>query len=1078
MRFKFKILVVLLLVSLISKAQFYYGLQQEFGKNRVQYQAFYWNYFDFERYRVYCYEGGTELAKFVSYNTEAQIKEIEKKLDYVTDEKFQILVYNNQNDFQQSNLGLSSEEQSNVGGMTKIVGNKISVYFDGSHTNLLKQIREGIAETLVNEYLYGGRTRDMIKNGTLLVVPEWYKQGLIAYLSEPWNVDVDNRIYDGIKYDKYYQFNRLTGKDAVDAGHSIWYYVCDTYGESMIPNLLYMTKVTRNIENSFNFVLNISSEELIYEWHDSFGKRMMHKDSTRFSLEKPFIENPKKATSYYQIKLSPSNDNVIYVTNQMSQYKVWLHNISTNERKRIAKWGPKIERINDQTYPLLAWHPTGKLFAMVLERKGVITLNTYNVEDGERFSRNITGLKKVIDFAYSDDGKRIVLSGVKNGKGQSDIFIFSINSGGLEEVTSDIFDDNHPRFVNHGNQIVFESNRTEDTIKAKYDNAYMTPLAKHTDIFMYDLKTKSKRLYQITNTPDYSESFAQDFINGNITYLSEANGIRNRYLAKLDSVISYVDTVAHYRYTFNSKAITNYNYNILEQDVNLKANSTLENFLIDGRNYFYIKSIPSFDNLKYYEPQLTHYRRLSKYSGKKSVVQNYSVQDGSSRDTSKIDVTRYNVKVFKNNNTVVVNNEPNGFPVNNDTAKVKAKKEFVLPVMENYYINFSTDYVVTQLDNSFLNLSYQKFTGVGVPVYNNPGMSGFFKVGLSDLFEDYRVTGGFRIAGSLDNEYFVSVENRKKLWDKQLILHRQAQNKLNIGSNEFLKIHTHDAQFKIKYPFSEVSCIRNTLYYRNDRTVYASSTEQNLSKENTYQNWVGLKTEYVFDNTINRGLNLMYGTRLKVFAEYLRQVKLERKDLIVLGFDVRHYQKIHRDFIWANRIAGSTSLGTDRLIYYMGGVDNWFNPKFDNRINVLHPETYGFQTLATNMRGFKQNIRNGNNFVVINSELRFPIFKYLLNRPIKSDFVNNFQIVGFGDVGTAWYGKSPYSEENTINKTYVPGNPVSAVLFEQKDPIVGGYGLGLRSRIFGYFVRLDLAYGIENQVRQKRMIYLSFNTDF
>src|SRR6202008_4972246 len=115
----------------------------------------------------------------------------------------------------------------------------------------------------------------------------------------------------------------------------------------------------------------------------------------------------------------------------------------------------------------------------------------------------------------------------------------------------------------------------------------------------------------------------------------------------------------------------------------------------------------------------------------------------------------------------------------------------------------------------------------------------------------------------------------------------------------------------------------------------------------------------------------------KMWVEYWRMIKEEKHDLLTFGFDVRDYRKIHRDLIWANRLAGASSWGSDRLIYYMGGVDNWLNPQFDRSINIMNPDQYQFQTLATNMRGFKQNIRNGNNFVVLNSELRWPIFKYL-----------------------------------------------------------------------------------------------------
>jgi hypothetical protein len=115
-----------------------------------------------------------------------------------------------------------------------------------------------------------------------------------------------------------------------------------------------------------------------------------------------------------------------------------------------------------------------------------------------------------------------------------------------------------------------------------------------------------------------------------------------------------------------------------------------------------------------------------------------------------------------------------------------------------------------------------------------------------------------------------------------------------------------------------------------------------------YDNYGGAKVEYIFDNTRKRGLNLFYGTRFKLWAEYWRLVKEEQHDLLTFGFDYRHYQKIHRDLIWANRIAGATSQGKDRLIYYLGGVDSWLNPQFDRTINIVKPEQYQFQTLATN----------------------------------------------------------------------------------------------------------------------------------
>jgi hypothetical protein len=229
-------------------------------------------------------------------------------------------------------------------------------------------------------------------------------------------------------------------------------------------------------------------------------------------------------------------------------------------------------------------------------------------------------------------------------------------------------------------------------------------------------------------------------------------------------------------------------------------------------------------------------------------------------------------------------------------------------------------------------------------------------------------------------------------------------------------------------------------------------------------------------------VNILNGFRAKVWAEYWRLIKTERRDLITAGFDVRHYQKIHRQLTWCNRIAGGNSLGTDRLLFYLGGVDNWFNARFNNEINIVQPEQYQFQTLATNMRGFSQNIRNGNNFVVFNSELRWPFIRYIVDRPLRSDFLNNLQLIGFADVGAAWFGFNPLSKDNTENvNTYLQGSnlsPTIITVINEKDPMVAGFGWGVRSRIYGYFVRLDVGYGVDNFKTQKRVISLSFATDF
>jgi hypothetical protein len=87
--------------------------------------------------------------------------------------------------------------------------------------------------------------------------------------------------------------------------------------------------------------------------------------------------------------------------------------------------------------------------------------------------------------------------------------------------------------------------------------------------------------------------------------------------------------------------------------------------------------------------------------------------------------------------------------------------------------------------------------------------------------------------------------------------------------------------------------------------------------------------------------------------------------------------------------------------------------------------------------------------------------------------------VGFGDIGSAWTGINPYSEDNSLYTQIIEQYPVKVTLKNQRDPIVGGMGFGLRSRLLGYFVRADWAWGIEDlKMNKKRLFYLSFSLDF
>ena len=208
------------------------------------------------------------------------------------------------------------------------------------------------------------------------------------------------------------------------------------------------------------------------------------------------------------------------------------------------------------------------------------------------------------------------------------------------------------------------------------------------------------------------------------------------------------------------------------------------------------------------------------------------------------------------------------------------------------------------------------------------------------------------------------------------------------------------------------------------------------------------------------------------------KLDLAKGFMTVLGFDARHYLGLDRKSILAFRLSGATSFGSERILFFLGGVDNWLTPQYDEDTPIPNDNNYAYNALGTNLRGFKQNIRNGASYVLFNTELRVPIVQYLVNRELRSVFLRNLQVVAFADAGTAWFGKNPFDQNSPLNTTSVSNPKVTIDLVYARDPLVLGYGTGVRMSLMGYQLKVDYAWGIETREILKPRFYISLGSDF
>jgi hypothetical protein len=356
--------------------------------------------------------------------------------------------------------------------------------------------------------------------------------------------------------------------------------------------------------------------------------------------------------------------------------------------------------------------------------------------------------------------------------------------------------------------------------------------------------------------------------------------------------------------------------------------------------------------------------------------------------------------------------------------------------------------------------------------------------------EDWKFAGGFRISTDLkSNEYILSTQYLKKRIDYGLTYYRNSQKVLvgDAGGNSYLsKLFTNLYQVSLSYPLDRVRSIRFNTAFRSDKIVILADDLNlpplTLKIDDIKAHYGILHVEYVHDDVISPTQNIWYGLRYKLYADWTARINetatKENPYTIVVGGDARHYLPIYRNFIWAVRGAFDFSWGPQKMIYYLGGVDNWLFPEF-NEANQPDPDAdYAFQTLAVNLRGFNQNVSNGNNAVVINSELRLPVFSTFMNKPINNAFIRNFQLVQFFDLGSAWNGAYDKIERPSVMYSQ-PGNPVVVKIKAGGiGPLAGGYGFGVRSTILGYFLRLDTGWEMKGFFKGAPIWYFAMSLDF
>lgn len=1068
------------------------SIATEFGKNRVQYHDDYhkWWMYETENFITYWYGKGKNIGQFVVQMAEYDHEDIQNVMEHRINDKIEIIVYLDQSDLKQSNIGTSETFESSHG-ETTIIGNKMFVYFDGNHRNLRQQIRKGIANAYLNAMYTKGSLQEIVQNSLSLDLPEWFAQGIVDYIASDWNYLVEDELRDLWQQKKpnYKDFDKIARLRPRIAGHSFWYFVDQQYGVSTISNILYLTRLNRNLDNSFMFVLGQPYDAIKEEWQAFYDQLYEHETDSfeDAGLAEELPLSNKDHIPISMLRLSPDGSELAYSYNDIGKFWVKIFNLETQDEILLTRKGYRNNvQEPDYNYPLIAWHPTGDEVTIVFEHRDKITLLKKNLVTGEEMEQILPeDIQRVYSISYKNDLDYIMSASTD---GYSNVHIYYSKGRQHEKLTNDYYDDIDAQFINLGGTsgILFSSNRlTNDMLPVDMDT--ILPIHPFNTYFL-PFDEKIGELIQLSATKIESERYPFLAADGKITYLSYSSGMKNRYVYDGDENIHYPNS--------------NKSRNIIRHHSVAGIDSYIYTLYENGAYRTFIEK-PNWDS-SVIPLQLSNALVQSAVSENETITPNYGVikveeKEDETMKEGYLFQTHFedppNVTPLDNANEVDTDVFSNLFTINeSDTldAGQTGVIEFVSARAVAARSKFKLEDFTTSLDNGVLFEGLESYTQNQSELNNTP--TGLLMKGIvKDLFEDYTITGGVRLPTGLNGlESFVIFDDNRGLIDKRYALYRKSLSNTQpdfIFPTQKTKATSLLGLYRLKYPLDVYTSLRATAQLRFDRFFYLHSDEFSAGQFNQNEKRISLKGEYVFDNTIPKDDNVLWGTRYKAYVEIINRFEIDTQQgftfdasrgfTTIVGFDARHYIPILNHSILALRGAGATSFGSDKMLYYVGGVENWILSSFNQQIGVPPGKTFAYQTIAPHLRGFKTNIRNGSTFILGNTELRLPIFKYFSPRRIRSAFFRNFMLVGFFDIGTAWHGFSPSSDQNPINTATVNQAPVLSIDVRYfRDPLVMGYGTGLRATLLGYHIRVDYAWGIESRAVQDPRLYFSIGLDF
>lgn len=1035
------------------------NLFAQFGKNKVQYKDYVWYYIQTDHFDIYFNEGGETLTEFTAQAAENALKSIQKTFNYKISSRITLIIYNSQNDFQETNV-VDVYLSEGIQGFTELFKNRVVVQFNGSYKQFRHLIHHELVHAVMNDMYYGGSIQNIISNNITLAFPMWFTEGLAEFESLGWDVDTDMFIRDAIISETLPDLMNLDGYLAYRGGQSVLYYIANKYGKEKIAELMNKIKGTGNFVEAFKQTMGIELRDFGERWKKEIKKTYWPDIATRQEPEEfsKRLTNPKNNDGFFNSSpaLSPQGDKIAFISNRDFFFDVFLMDASDGKIiKKLVRGNrtPDFEELNILT-PGLTWSPDGKFIALSSKSgsNDNIFIIDINTEKKQALPFKMDAISSV---TWSRDGKRLAFIG-QNSK-QSDIYLYDFDTKQLTNLTNDIFGDYDPSWSNDNSRIYFVSDRG-DNLSTDYhltgDQLYKTNYQQK-DIYCIDLN--DKKIKRITNLPTSDEISVHENADGkNLIFISDINGINNIYsIPIINSEITSESEL---------KPITNSLTGLYQLSLSYDSKKLVYSTLYQSVFNIFLMNNPfeSKTTLTQLEPTIfiKKIRDNDIKSDEVIVVKETVEKDSSSDKSDKISIFTGNIVL-----------SPDSI-----AKESKDYSQYIFGIGDTASASKDVTNLFTPNDNldEYGNFKVRKYKITFAPdlVYANAGYSTFYGLigttilSFSDVLGDHRIIGVTGLQIDLKNsDYGLAYYNLGERINFGIEGFHTARFVNIIKGNYIYLYRFRNIQLSLNanYPLNRFDRFEAGLSYMNVKSENLDDIRFPLQSDN----FLVPSLSYVHDNTLWGYTAPIEGTRYRFDTYGNPGIGKKQLSFWTLTGDYRTYFRFFTDYSFAMRFSFGYSSGANAQRFFLGGTENWINRNFATAEMPLESNTdFAFLTVVLPMRGFDYSQKIGTKYALVNYELRFPLIRYIIPAGLPILF-NNILGVIFFDAGTAW-NQNENLQLFTRNKNKE---------IKTKDLLLGT-GIGSRVYLFGFIVKLDFAWSYTVEKWSKPKFYLSLGLDF